>query len=161
MCTFQNKFLLCSCLEGDSKEDEIDWILRRRNSEKSTNSEFVTEIGQRLLPSNIENFDATAYQKLKKEIIEKMDSLEKEQTIQNSEEIKNTTAFILSELNRKDCFDKVTELHDKDILSIKLDQKLGLWVDFLYRKSSWRIAKFNLNEKLYIEIIKGKIKPNT
>ena len=86
-----------------------------------------------------------------------MDSLKKER-ISTVENYKDVTIFMLSNLNNKNCFDKEIELSDKDVLSIRLDKELGLWVDFIYRKKVWRIVKFDLNKNLYSEIIKGKTK---
>lgn len=158
MCKFQNEFLLCSCVGGDIREGQIDWILKRRDSKKRKDHELITVIGQRLLPNDFDRSNSEEFEKLKNKVLGKMRSLEKKQNFLGLDRFQDTTTFILSELNRKNCFDQKIELFEKDVLSIKLDQELGLWVDFLYRKSSWRIAKFNLNENQYLEIIKGEIK---
>jgi len=158
MCEFENKFLLCTCSKDNISANEIDWILRRRDPEKKTLNILVKSIGQRILPKDFDNYDSIEFQKLKKDIIEKMNSLKKER-ISNVENYKDVTIFMLTNLNNENCFDKEIELFDKDILSIRLDKELGLWVDFIYRKKVWRIVKFDLDKNLYSEIIKGKIKP--
>lgn len=156
MCKFQNEFLLCSCVGDDIREGQIDWILKRRDSQKRKDREYV--IGQRLLPNDFDRLNSEEFEKLKNKVLGKMGFLEKKQNFLGLDRFQDTTTFILSELNRKNCFDQEIEFFEMDVLSIKLDQELGIWVDFLYRKSSWRIAKFSLNENQYLEIIKGEIK---
>ncbi len=159
MCKFQNQFLLCSCIGNNDeiKEDQIDWILRRREQTKESNYKPISIIGQRFLPNNFSNSNSSEYLRLKKEIIEKMNELEEEQNLLSLKKFQNTTLFLLSKLNSKNCFDKEIEIIDKDILSIKLDKNINLWVDFIYRKPSWKIVKFNFNKAKYSEIINGKI----
>ena len=158
MCEFENKFLLCTCSKDNISTNEIDWILRRRESERKTLNPLIKNIGQRILPKDFDHYNSIEFQELKKDIIEKMESLQKESTY-TVENYKDITTFILSNLNNENCFDKEIELSDKDVLSIRLDKELGLWVDFIYRKKVWRIVKFDLDKNLYSEIIKGKIKP--
>lgn len=149
MCTFQNKFLLCSCIGDDIKKGQIDWILKRRDQ--------TSTIGQRFLPNDFSSSYTEESSKVKKAIIEKMNVLEQKQNLLNVEKLQDMVLFMLSELNSENCFDKELKLVDKDVLSIRLDSDLGLWVDFLYRKPFWTITTFSFNQDRYAEIIKGKI----
>lgn len=167
MCELKNEFLLCSCQDGELKENNVSWILFRRKEKKKRglcdNSEPITRIlGQRELPSNdlIESgYKEQYYKNLKAFYEEEKRKKELEDTIKESEGYIKTTAYILTELNTRNCFDKNIEIMEKDILSIKLNSELGLWAEFIFRKQSWRIAKFSLEEKKYLTIIKGEIKP--
>ena len=42
----------------------------------------------------------------------------------------------------------------------KLNSELELWAEFMYRKQSWKLAKFSFKEAKYLTIIKGRIKPS-
>ncbi|MEO1033703.1 MAG: hypothetical protein AAFX55_20125 [Bacteroidota bacterium] len=166
MCEIKNEFLLCSCQANGLKENDVSWILFRRkeNNKRGSwhNSKPIKRIlGQRELPSNdlIESgYKARYYKSLKTFYEEKTRKKELEDAIRASEDYLKTTAYILTELNTRNCFDKDIEVIEKDVLSIKLNSELGLWVEFIYRKKSWKIAKFSLDEKKYLTIIKGEIK---
>ena len=160
MCELKNEFLLCSCQDDELKENNVSWILFRRKEKKKReawdNSEPITRIlGQRELPSNdlIESgYKEQYYESLKA-------FYEEEKRKKELEDYLKTTAYILTELNTRNCFDKNIEIIEKDVLSIKLNSELGFWAEFIFRKQSWRIAKFSLEEKKYLTIIKGEIKP--
>ncbi|WP_299673455.1 hypothetical protein [uncultured Tenacibaculum sp.] len=138
--------------------DKIDWILRRRNPQKNSD-ELITIVGQRILPQNFENSNSIEFQEYKKDITQKINFIENEEITSSLENHKDIIAFILKQLNNENCFDKEIEFYDKDILTIRIDKKQELWIDFIYRKTIWKIAKFNLNENQYLEILKGKTKP--
>lgn len=167
MCELRNVFLLCSCQDDELKENNVSWILfRRKENEKREawdNSEPITRIlGQRELPSNefIESeYKEQYYKSLKIFYEEEKRKRELEDTIKESDGYLKTTAYILTKLNTRNCFDKNIEIMEKDVLSIKLNSELGLWAEFIFRKQSWKIAKFSLEEKKYLTIIKGEIEP--
>ena len=167
MCELRNEFLLCSCQGDELKEKNVSWILFRRKEKKKRgswdNSELITKIlGQRELPCNdlIESgYKEQYYESLKAFYEEEKRKKELEDAIKESEGHLKTIAYILTELNTRNCFDKNIEIMEKDVLSIKLNSELGLWAEFIFRKQSWRIAKFSLDEKKYLTIIKGGIKP--
>jgi len=167
MCELKNEFLLCSCQENELKANDVSWILfRRKEPEKRGpwhNSKPIKRIlGQRELPSNdivASGYKEQYYQSLKAFYEEEKRKKELEDAVRESEDYLKTTAYILTELNTRNCFDKAIEVIEKDLLSIKLNSELGLWVEFIYRKKSWRIAKFTLNKKKYLTVIEGEIKP--
>lgn len=163
MCDFKNKFVLCSCLENGIEEGQIDWILRRRKPEnKETKHEdslkYTTfSLGQRILPSDLSNEEQDQLFLKKGELAKALLSL-KEKNVANLEKIEATSSYITSALNQDNCFDKTIELLDKDMLCIRIDKTSNLWGNFIYRKSTWRIANFSMNKDKYTEIIQGFIK---
>ena len=167
MCELQNEFFLCTCQEDKLEDNEVSWILFRRKENKkgSESLRIIRQLGQREIPSIelIESGYKERYNKYLKEFLEeeqrKAELKKIREAAKETEDFLKTTAYILTQLNTRNCFDQEIELVDKDVLSVKLNFELGLWVEFMYRKQSWKLAKFSLNESKYLTVIKGKIKP--
>ncbi|WP_299684029.1 hypothetical protein [uncultured Dokdonia sp.] len=170
MCKLKNEFLLCTCLVDNLNDNDVGWILFRRKENKKrepwANSQPIPDsfmIGSRELPNNEISFE---YKELYDQCLKKLQEREKRETelkkLRDTEKetqyFLNITAHILTQLNHRNCFDKEINIVDKDVLSIKLNNELELWVEFIFRKHSWKLAKFNLNKPKYLKIITGKIR---
>jgi hypothetical protein len=161
MCELKNEFLLCTCQEDNLDENNISWIVFRRKEHTEIEPlQIPREIGQRMLPSNelIAAKHKEKYQQYLREFLEEEKRKAELKQIKETEEYLKTTAYILTQLNTRNCFDTEIELIDKDVLSIKLNSELGLWAEFMYRKRSWKLAKFSFDESKYLTIINGRIK---
>lgn len=165
MCQFQDDFLLCTCIDR-VEANQIDWILRRRDPESKKRELQITHtFGVRGNLDHFEEIHKEAYQRYREEIFKRVKEAEKEikardkkkEEILNSKQFQDTALFILSQINSRNCFDQEIDLQDKDVLSIKLNVEFGLWADFMYRRGTWRVAKFSLDANRYSEIVNGQI----
>ena len=74
-------------------------------------------------------------------------------------EYKNIAFHIQLELNNGGCFDIPIFFQEKDMLTIRLDKELNVWVSFMYKNSLWIITHLLISDKDHSEIVKGKVKP--
>lgn len=175
MCQFEDKFLLCTCAD-DLQQEDIDWRLQRRtpntsnletwklnNPTKNSLSDVagmikIPEDFKTKLPEEIEEYHIKMNAKFD-------DILEQEKMLarlrkEKSNEYKNTSIHIQLALNNSICFDKPIDFEHLDILSIRLDKELNVWVTYTYTNTSWAISNIQISDKDHDEIAIGKVKPN-
>lgn len=175
MCEFKNDFLLCTC--GDNLNvSDIDWKLSRvHNKSKfslvewknnnSTSIRQVKTIGQinipkfyaKMTPEEINEYENTL-NSLSDKLFELIEMREKLKSKKETE-YKNMSVNIQLFLNNKECFDKLMEFEEFDILSIRIDKDLDVWMNYIYKNSFWHISELFINKETHNEILDGKIKP--
>lgn len=174
MCKFKNDFLLCTC-NDDLNLSNIDWKLSRvhnkskfslAESEKNNVSmRRVNIMGQinipkfysKMTPEEINEYESTLdnlYDKL-------FDLIKMREKLRSKKETeyKNISANIERSLNNKECFDRPMELEEYDALSIRIDNDLDVWVNYIYKNSFWHISELFIDKETHNAILDGKVTP--
>ncbi len=178
MCQFEGKFLLCTCAD-DLQQEDIDWKLRRRTPNTSnletwklnnpSRDELSDIAGMICIPDefksinheDIDDYDEyyikmdTFSDNIKKQV-DKITRLREER----KEEFKNTSIHIQLALNNSTCFDTPIDFQLHDMLSIRLDKELNVWVTYTYKNTSWGISDIKISDQDHDEIVIGKVKAN-
>lgn len=167
MCKFDKNFLLCTCSD-DLEESDIDWKLNRPYNINSINvaewrlnnkKKFHNIIGSIHVPTEFKNKTPEEVEEYQENLskLNELLKLREEFRDKKKDEYKNITLNIQLHLNNKDCFDKKIDFKNKDILSIRIDKDLDVWVNYTYVNSFWEISKLSVEEESYYCVSDGEV----
>ena len=149
MCKFDTQFVLCTCTNDTSSD--ISWEIKRPLKHKKSDSKIIGQIN---IPEQFKNITSKEFDTKIEEMI-KFSELHKARKI----ELRNVINNIQTELNNRNCFDKEIDLFENDILSLRLDKKLKVWANYIYKKSKWEIHDLFTDTDDFSIKYMGKIKP--